>query len=185
MTRRSVSRAKPAKTGGKAAGIPCACCGLTPDPGGKPFSVTFEQPDALFQVEPELLDTWGGDPFLAIKDVGFFIRVLLPIRLTDGFAVDFGTWLEVDAPDFRQAWRTWNFPEYSDLSISGYLDNEIAPLGALPHVLVTVAVRDPAAVPYVASSDDPAITRLLTETLPHAEVLAPYAEMLKAPEEPA
>jgi hypothetical protein len=185
MTRRNVSRSNPAKAGGKAVGTPCACCGLAPDPAGKPLNVTFEQPDVLFHVEPELLQTWGGDPFLAVKDVGFFVRVLLPVRLTDGFAVDFGTWLEVDAEDFRLAWQTWNFPEYSDLAIEGYVANEIAPWGELPHALVKAAVRDPERVPYLASSDDPLIARILTETLPHAEVLAPYLDLLKAPEDVA
>ena len=132
MTKSNVSRTSRAKSGGKASLQPCSCCGIAPDPMGRPLSVTFEQPDVIFEIHPELLDTWGEDPFLAIKGIGFFVRVVLPVRLTDGFAVDFGTWLEVHSEDFRQAWRTWNFPEYKDLVLEGYLGNEIAPWGSCP-----------------------------------------------------
>ncbi len=180
MSRPNVSRASKVKSGGKASATPCACCGVAPDPSGRPLSITFEQPDVIFDIEPELLDTWGGDPFLAIKDVGFFVRVLLPVKLTDGFAVNFGTWLETDPESFRQAWRTWNFPEYADLEIEGYVANRIEPWGTLPHELVKATVREMEDVPFLTSCDDETVTRILTETWPHAEVFKPYLELLTA-----
>ena len=179
MTKSNISRASRAKTGGKASVEPCACCGIAPDPQGRPFSITFGLPDVYFEIEEELLDTWGEDPFLAIKNVGFFLRVILPVQLTDGFAVHFGTWLEIHADDFREAWKTWNFPEYADLAVQGYVANEIQPWGRLPHELVRATVRDVIQVPYLTSCENPLITRILGETLPHAEVLAPYAHLLK------
>ena len=100
MTKSNVSRSSRAKVGGKATLQPCACCGIAPGPGGRPLSITFEQPDVIDQIHPQLLETWGGDPFLAIKNVGFFLRVILPVKLTDGFAIDFGTWLEIDNGGF-------------------------------------------------------------------------------------
>ncbi len=102
---------------------------------------------------PQLLETWGGDPFLAIKNVGFFLRVILPVKLSDGFAIDFGTWLEIDNEDFRTAWQTWNFPEYKDLEIEGYVANQIAPFDRFPHALAKVTVREPEQVPYLTSSE--------------------------------
>lgn len=180
MTKSNVSRTSRAKTGGKTPLQPCTCCGIAPDPQGRPLSVTFEQPDVIFDIVPELLDTWGGDPFLAIKNVGFFIRVILPVRLTDGYAVDFGTWLEVDNEDFRAAWQSWNFPEYKDLVLEGYLANKIAPWGATPHEMVKAIVRDMDQVPIVDSCHDPDIAGMMTNIWPHAEVLKPYAELLRA-----
>ena len=178
MPRANVSRASKAKSGGKAAATPCACCGVAPDPSGKPLSITFEQPDVIFDIEPELLDTWGGDPFLAIKDVGFFVRVILPVKLTDGFAIDFGTWLETDSDSFRQAWQAWNFPEYADLEIEGYVANAIEPWKRLPHKLVKATVREMEDVPYLTSCDDELVTRILSDTWPHAEVFKPYLPVL-------
>ncbi len=179
MTKSNVSRASRAKIGGKPSIAPCACCGIAPDPHGRPFSITFAVPDVVFEIQEELLDTWGEDPFLAIKNVGFFLRVLLPVKLSDGFSVAFGTWLEIHSDDFRNAWQTWNFPEYSDLVVEGYVANAIEPWKKLPHELVRAVVRDPAQVPYLASSENPLITRIIGETWPHADVLVPYADLLK------
>jgi hypothetical protein len=176
-TSSNVSRSSRVKGGGKASLEPCACCGIAPDSRGRPFSITFEQPDVIDQIHPQLLDTWGGDPFLAIKAVGFFI---LPVKLSDGFAVDFGTWIEIDNDDFRAAWQSWNFPEYKDLAIEGYVANQIAPFDKFPHTLVKATVREPEQVPYLTSSDNEVFTKLLTETWPHASVLAPYADLLKS-----
>ncbi len=179
MTKSNVSRASRAKIGGKSAVEPCACCGIAADPQGRPFSITFGLPDVYFDIEEELRDTWGDDPFLAIKNVGFFLRVLLPVKLTDGFSVDFGTWLEIDAPDFRNAWQTWNFPEYADLVVEGYVANEIKPWNQFPHALVRAVVRDTAQVPYLDSCANQLTTKIIEDTWPHAEVLLPYAELLK------
>ncbi|MFI5258837.1 MAG: DUF2199 domain-containing protein [Candidatus Limnocylindrales bacterium] len=184
MTKANVSRSSRAKTGGKAAGQPCACCGIARDPQGRPFAITYDMPDVIIEIEPELLETWGEDPFLVIKNVGFFVRVLLPVQLTDGFGASIGTWLEVHPDDFRKAWQTWNFPEYSDLAIEGYVANTIAPWGQFPHALVRAVVRDVDQVPYLASSDDPQISKILGDTWPHPEVLTAYSELLK-PEPPA
>jgi hypothetical protein len=180
MTNSNVSRARRAKVGGKAPLEPCACCGISRNLDGRPLSITFEQPDVIDQIHPVLLDTWGGDPFLAIKNVGFFIRVILPIKLTDDFAIDFGTWLEIHNEDFKAAWAAWNFPEYKDLEIEGYVANQIAPFEKFPHALVKATVREVEHVPYLTSSANETYTKLLTETWPHATVLAPYAELLKS-----
>ena len=180
MATHNVSRAGRGKSGGRAVLPPCQCCGIAPAPDGRPLSVTFENPDVIFEIAPELLDTWGGDPFLAVKDVGFFVRVILPVQLTDGFSVDFGTWLEVDNQDFRTAWQTWNFPEYKDLVLEGYLANSVQPWGRLPHALVTAKVRKMEQVPYAASSDDELLGRILNEIWPHADVLNPYVELLRS-----
>ena len=180
MTKSNVSRTSRAKLGGKALLEPCACCGIARNPQGRPLSITFEEPDVIREIEPELLSTWGGVPFLAVKDVGFFLRVILPVKLSDGFAVDFGTWLEIYNEDFRTAWQTWNFPEYKDLVIEGYVANEIGPFAKFPHALVKATVRDLEQVPYLTSSDNETFASLLNDTWPHHDVLTYYADLLKS-----
>jgi hypothetical protein len=180
MTKSNVSRANRVKIGGRAAGEPCACCGIAPDPAGRPFSITFGLPDVIFEIREELLETWGDDPFLAIKSIGFFVRVILPVKLTDGFSVNFGTWLEIHAEDFRNAWQTWNFPEYADLEFQGYVANRIEPWKPFPHALVKAKVRELEQVPYLTASENEVFAKVLSETWPHSDVLTPYAELLKS-----
>ena len=178
MTRSNVSRASRSKVGGKASVTPCSCCGIAPEPHGRPFSITFDVPDVYMEIHPELLATWGDDPFLAIKDTGFYLRVLLPVKLTDGFAVDFGTWLKVDPEVFRQAWRTWNFPEYKDLAFDGLLANRLEPWKPTLKTRVTARVREMDQVPYIVESTDALGARIVGDTWPHADVLAPYKDLL-------
>jgi hypothetical protein len=149
------------------------------DDAGRAISITFSQPDIVDDIHPDLLETWGDDPFLAIKDVGFFLRVVLQVRLDDGSRVDFGTWLEIDADDFRTAWRTWNFPEYADLAVEGYPANAIAPWGEFPHVLVKATVRDTDEVPILTSCADMEVMRVIDGIWPQDHVLASYADLLR------
>jgi hypothetical protein len=179
MTRPNVSRTGSAKSGGKPALEPCACCGISPDPRGRPFQITFSLPDVYYDIHPELLETWGDDPFLAIRDVGFYLRVIMPVKLTDGYAVDFGTWVKVDPEVFRDAWRTWNVPEYADLAFDARLANRMEPWQPTLLTIVKARVNDVDQVPYLVESPNELGARILTETWPHAEVLAPYAHMLK------
>jgi hypothetical protein len=146
--------------------------------GSRSIAITFAKPDVTFDIHPELLQTWGDDPFLAIMDVGFFLRVVLQVRLDDGSRVDFGTWLEIPAEDFRTAWQTWNFPEYADLAVEGYLANSIDPWGRLPHVLIKATVRDVDEVPVLTSCPDLDVMRIIDGIWPRDAVLAPYADLL-------
>ena len=147
--------------------------------GRRSLAITFADPDVLLDVPEELLDTWGKDPFLAIKTIGFFLRVALQVRLDDGSRVDFGTWLEVDDEDFRTAWQTWNVPEYADLVVHGYVANSIAPWGQLPHVLVEAVVRDVDDIPVLASCPDLRVAEIIDGVWPADQVLAPYGDVLR------
>lgn len=72
---------------------------------------------------------WGSDVMMMVRDVGAFIRVLVPIRLSGGYTVTFGAWLGVHPDDLRHAYEVWNGPEYSGLELSGRLANRLPPLG--------------------------------------------------------
>ena len=172
MTKSSVSQSED-KNGGQPGGDQQG------SDGRRSLAITFADPDVLLEVPAELLDTWGKDPFLAIKTIGFFLRVVMPVRLDDGSWVDFGTWLEIHSEDFRTAWQTWNAPEYTDLSVEGYVANKIAPWGQFPHVLVKAIVRDADEVPVLSSCSDPQVMRIIEESWSRDEVLAPYADVLR------
>ncbi len=148
------------------------------DAAGQAIAITFAMPDVYHEIPPELLDTWGDDPFLAIKNVGFFLRVVLQVKLDDGSHVDFGTWLEIHSEDFRTAWQTWNFPEYKDLSVEGYVANAVEPWGRFPHALARATVRDVDEVPLLASCPDDKVQRIIEGVWSRDEVLAPYADVL-------
>jgi len=83
------------------------------------------------------------------------------VRLDDGSRVDFGTWLEIPDEDFRTAWQTWNFPEYADLAVEGYLANSIDPWGRFPHVLAKATIRDVDEVPVLTSCPDLDVMRII------------------------
>jgi hypothetical protein len=179
MTKSNVSRASGAKIGGKAAGKPCTCCGIAPLPHGKPFTITFSLPDVVLDIPEVLLDTWGDDPFLAVKDAGFYLRTILPVKLSDRYAINFGTWLQVDPEVFREAWNVWNFPEYKDFAFDGLLANRIEPWRPKLRTHVKARVLDFDQVPYVVDSPDPLGARIIKDTWPHADVLPAYADLLK------
>ncbi len=174
-----VTRSRKSKSGGKPAVQPCECCGFVPGADGKPVSITFELPDVYYEIPPELLETWGQDPFLAIKTIGFFVRVVVPVRLDGGFSVNYGTWLEVHAETFREAWQTWNMPEYASLEMEGYLANVLDPWGTFPHALVKATVRNLDDVPVVTSATHPDVQKFLETEWKHSWALTPYAEVLE------
>src|SRR5512141_72699 len=115
-----------------------------------PIAITFDRPDVMSEIPEPLLETWGGDPFLAIKNVGFFLRVVLRVKLEDGGEVHFGTWLEVKDEEWRTAWQTWNFPEYADLVVNGFMGNVIEPWGQFPLLFVEARVRDVEEAPVIS-----------------------------------
>jgi len=155
------------------------------EPERRHIAITFTEPDVVYEIHKELLDTWREGPFLAIKTVGFFLRVVMPVKLTDGSVVDFGTWLEIHMEDWRKAWRIWNFPEYADLEVQGYVGNDIAPWGRIPHALVKAVVRDVEEVPCLVACEDPLTTRILEEEWPAQEILGCYEEVLRDEPRPA
>jgi hypothetical protein len=68
---------------------------------------------------------WGNDVLMEVRDVGAFVRVLVPVRLTGGYTITYGVWLGVRAEDLRRAWEVWRTPEYTDLRLAGLLANKL------------------------------------------------------------
>jgi hypothetical protein len=120
---------------------------------------------------------WATDPdpvkavLLRVEGVGRFVRVLLPVHLTGGFAVTFGTWLEVaDDATFAEVIDVWWAPQYEQLSLDGRLANDL-PLWGLGGSPVTAGVLDPDSTPVILASSDESMQSVLTQSWPHERVL--------------
>ena len=100
--------------------------------------------------------------------------MLLPIRLTGGFSLTYGLWLEVSPDDLLSTYDVWDDPSYADLRLTGRLGNAVLPWGLLGAPVATV-VRDPDTTPYCASSPDETLNRVLTDEWDHDLVLGAIA----------
>src|SRR5207249_5018434 len=125
----------------------------------------FVLPDPVLAVPEAERDEriWsGGDLLLSVRDVGSFVRVMVPIRLTGGSSVTFGAWLGVSPEDFERARVGWWEPSYASLRLEGLLANALPPWEAETYGrrLVT-AVLDPDQLPVATGTDDPDLHRVL------------------------
>ncbi len=141
----------------------------------------FVQPDPVLDVpaDERAARTWGHDPLLQVQGVGAFVRVLLPIRLTDGYTLTVGTWLGINPAILRSVWEIWDTSEYASLVLDGFLANRIPPWG--DHVLgapATAKVRDPEQWPYVTDTGHADLAGVLTTEWPHDLVLDAYRSIV-------
>jgi hypothetical protein len=140
----------------------------------------MELPDPVLAVPPDerAARMWGGDPLLQVQGVGAFVRVLLPIRLTEAAALTVGTWLAIDPARLTGVWERWETDAYATLELEGYLAKAIPPWG--DRVLgapAIAAVIDPSSFPCLRSSPDAMLDDILTRTWPHDAILDAYASV--------
>lgn len=154
----------------------CPTCGRPLDEHKR--HLRFRLPEPVLEVpESERGDrTWGNDVLMQVRDVGAFVRVMVPIRLTGGYTVTYGAWLSVPPADLRHAWEVWWTPVYAGPQLTGVLANML-PLWeqetyAKP---LSAAVRDAESAPYAADSSDPFLRRVLQEEWPHGPILEALA----------
>jgi len=107
---------------------------------------------------------------MQVPSVGAFVRALLPVSLTGGYAVTYGVWVGIDPQELQRAFAVWFEPEYQDLRLDGLLANSIQPWGLLG-APVSLAVRDPEHTPYCSDTTDLQLSRVLTEQWPHEDIL--------------
>jgi hypothetical protein len=151
-------------------------CGLALDAHDK--HIRFRLPDSVLALPDRERSegTWlsDGDANAAVMtqvpNLGAFVRVLLPVRLTGGHKVTFGTWIGVHPDDLQRAFGVWWEPEYTSLRLQGHLANTLPGWGLLG-AAVEAQVLDPDATPFIVRSGDPELTRVLTTEWPHREVL--------------
>jgi hypothetical protein len=111
--------------------------------------------------------------------MGNFIRVLLPVQLTDDYQIVIGCWLGVPADQFDLAGRVWNTPAYDELVLEGLMANAVAPW---PSVLGAPAIAKPRSsneLPYVVESGDPGLAQVLRDIWPHADAVKAWPKLLE------
>ena len=111
--------------------------------------------------------------FVSLAELGTFVRVILPVHLTDGDAVRYGLWLAVTPETWERVFAEWWAPTYPSLGFDGRIANAVTPwrervLGAPVHA----SVRDPDQIPWIVSSHDALVSRLLAEPWDADEVRA-------------
>lgn len=117
--------------------------------------------------------TWGNDVLMQVQGIGAFVRILVPIKLTGGYTVTYGTWLSVHPGDLRRAWEVWRLPAYRELRLDGVLANRLPGWERESYGKpVQAAVLHADHLPYAVGSPDHAMRRVLLEEWPHDIVLA-------------
>jgi hypothetical protein len=117
--------------------------------------------------------TPGESVMMEVPNAGAFVRVLLPIRLTGGFSLTYGLWLEVSPGDLRSTFDIWFDPAYTDLQLNGRLGNPVLPWGMLGAPVSTI-VGSPDETPYCHSSADETLNRVLTDEWEEAKYSEGY-----------
>lgn len=151
----------------------CAICGR-PLTDSHRRDVRFWLPDPVLAMAESVraAQTWGNDVVMQVTGIGSFVRVLLPIRLVGDQEIVYGIWLGVREVDLRQAWEAWSSETYGDLQIDGLLANAIPPWGkAMLGAQVTARVLARDELPYVVTSSNETVGRMLSQEWPAADVL--------------
>lgn len=112
----------------------------------------------------------GTSVMMQVPGIGAFVRCLLPVKLSGGFTLTFGVWLAVHPDDLRRAFQIWFEPAYAELTLNGWLANRL-PLWDCLDSPARASVEDPDQTPYLTSSPDQLLARVLREEWPHGEVL--------------
>jgi len=100
----------------------------------------------------------------------FFIRALLPVRLSDGHEFHFGVWLETTEETSRRLWTNWEQPEYSAIRFEATLANGVPPWNdSVLAASCVAAVRDQNQLPYVESSTQPQLAAVMATPWPRVD----------------
>jgi hypothetical protein len=121
--------------------------------------------------------TWGNDVLMQVRDLGCFVRILIPVNLSGGYTVTFSAWLSVKPDDLRHAWEVWTDNDlYPQLRINGILANMLPGWENETYIKpLETAVINPEHTPYAIDSTDDFMRRLLRDEWPHEPVLAAIA----------
>jgi hypothetical protein len=153
-----------------AGGGTCPTCGRSLDDHDQ--DIRFRLPDPVLGLSAAEREdrTWGNDVLLQVRGIGAFVRCLLPVRLQGGHTLTFGLWLGVEGSALHRAWERWWSPSYAELVLDGFIANDVQPWGLLGRPAHAV-VHDRDAVPYLDSSEDELVTRVLAEEWDHDAVI--------------
>ena len=155
----------------------CPSCGRPLDEHNRHIRFGVPEPVLSIPQEERAAITWGNDVLMQVKDLGSFVRILVPIKLTGGYTVTYGAWLSVDSASLRRAWEVWEDENsYKELHLRGVLANMLPGWEDETYVKpVEAAVIDTEHTPYAVDSPDDFMRRVLKDQWPHEFVLAAIA----------
>jgi hypothetical protein len=152
----------------------CSMCGRPLAQHDQHLRFRLPQPvlEALPDEKERAARTWGNDVLMQVEDIGAFVRILVPVRLTGGFAVTYGAWLGVHPDQLRRAWEVWERPEYMSLQLRRILANKLPPWEAETYrKQLEAAPRVEDQLPYATQSADPGLQDILSREWQHEPVL--------------
>ena len=157
----------------------CPTCGRPLDEHDR--HIRFKLPEPVLDIPAEEREaiTWGNDVVMMVKDLGAFVRILLPVQLSGGYTVTYSAWLGVRPDDLRHAWEVWtDNVAYAELRLSGFLANMLPAWEDETYKKpLETAVLNVEHTPYAVDSSDAFMHRVLHDEWPHELVLtaiAPY-----------
>jgi hypothetical protein len=117
-------------------------------------------------------DTPQRSEFLAARAIGYFVRSLVPVRLTNDHMVTFGVWIQLpDQQSMDRIGQLWNASSYLDLVIEGRLANRIAPWD-IYGAEVTAVPRSKTEIPFCVASPNSSLQAVLADYWPHDLILS-------------
>lgn len=148
---------KASRTGAAGGAHVCPCCGQ--DIASVDREVRFGVPDVFMGMSTEERDRregHRGDYFMRLAPDRFFVRALLPVRLSNGHEFHFGIWLEITADACATVMNAWDSSDYASLEFEGKVANAVPPWGAaLLDAPCHACVRDQSQLPFRSSSSKP------------------------------
>lgn len=154
----------------------CPTCGRPLDEHNRHLRFKLPQPVLEVPEHERASRTWGNDVLMQVQGVGAFVRVLVPVKLTGGYSVTFGSWLSVSPKDLKHAYEIWWTPEYANLRLRGELANMLPGWETETYAKpLEVVVLDRDAVPHAVASSDAFLHEVLSDEWPHEAVLAAVA----------
>jgi hypothetical protein len=112
-------------------------------------------PDLIYDLDADerRRRAWLADDFAVLDDSHFFVRGLLEIPIPElESRFGYGTWLEVEQPEFQQLMRQWNDPEQFP-PVVGALANELEPYTATKGLRAVLNPTAPEKLPSVDLED--------------------------------
>jgi hypothetical protein len=154
----------------------CPSCGRPLDEHNRHIRFRVPEPVLSIPEEERAALTWGNDVLMQVEGIGGFVRILVPVKLTEGFKVTYGAWLSVASDDLRRAWEVWTDPAYADLRLVGVLANMLPGWESETYVKpLEAAVLNVEQTPYAIDSPDDFMRRVIQDEWPHEQVLAAIA----------
>ena len=158
----------------------CPSCGRSLDEHNQHIRFGVPEPVLGIPQNERAARTWGNDVLMQVKDVGAFVRILVPVKLSGGYTLTYGAWLSVHPDDLRRAWEAWTDPSYAQLRLEGVLANMLPGWESQTYnVAVEAAVLNVEQTPYAVDSSDAFMRQVIRDQWSHEFVLSAITRLLR------